>query len=103
MQSYQYNLVSNKEISSFINEVAIDKKITDFYSLSEDYQDKFTALCIRAFGCDVDIVIGSDANNHLVKYLFTADKDEAFELLEKVKESARDHVSHYFDTLLLLS
>lgn len=89
-----------KEIKSFIDDVISESDPKDFYSLDEIDQDKFSALCIRAFGCDVEIILGSDANSHLAKYFLTYDQDEAIDLLAKVKESAREHFSSYFDLLL---
>lgn len=89
-----------KEIKDFISDVITYSNAKDFYSLDELEQDKFSALCIRAFGCDVEIIIGSDANSHLAKYFLTYDRDEAIDLLDKVKESAREQFSGYFNFLL---
>jgi len=89
-----------KEISSFIDEMISYEDAKDFDSLDEIHQDKFVALCIRAFGCDVDIVLGSEGNSLLVKYLLSYDHDEEIEIMKALKESAREQFSWYFDEML---
>jgi len=59
-----------------------------------------TGLCIKALGCDVDIVLSSDGNNALAKLLLTYDRDEEIEVMRELKQSARDQFSNYFDEML---
>lgn len=90
----------NKETRTFIDEMISFEDAKDFDSLDEIHQDEWTALCIKALGCDVDIVLGSDGNSALVKLLLTYDRDEEIEVVKSLKESAREQFSGYFDEML---
>lgn len=90
----------NKEIISFIDDMISYQDAKNFDSLDEIYQDKFTALCIRALDCDTDIVLSNNANRLLVNYLLKHDRDNEIDLLDDIKKSTKDQFSSYFDELI---
>lgn len=89
-----------KEIKSFINDLVESQNAKCFYSLDDIHQDKLVALGIKALDCDIDIVIGSDANKHLATFLLSYDPDEKIELFDAIKDSAREKFSNYFDIMI---
>ncbi len=90
----------SKEITSFIDYLVCDQKARDFDSLDEIHKDKLVGLGIRAFGCDIDIYIGSDVNQYLASYLLSYDNDEKIELLNALKASSHEHFSNYFNLMI---
>jgi len=90
----------NTEIESFIDEMVSYHDAKDFYSLDDNQQDRFVALCIRALGCDVDVVLGEDGNKFLINYLLSNDRDEEIEVMNSLKDSAREQFGHYFNEIL---
>jgi hypothetical protein len=92
--------LNTKEIKSFIQEMISYQDAQNFNSLDETNQDKFVALCIRAFGCDVEIILGQDGNRALVNFLLSYDRDQEIEVMKSLRESAREQFSTYFDEMI---
>ncbi len=89
-----------KEIKRCISDLICFCDAKDFYSLDDIHQDELVALGIKAFGCDIEIIIGSDANHHLAKLLTSHDRDDEIELIKCIKESAREKLGSYFDDMI---
>ena len=89
-----------KEIKRCINDLINFCDATDFYSLDDIHQDELVALGIKAFGCDIEIIIGSDANHYLANLLTSHDRDDEIELIKCIKESAREKLCSYFDYMI---
>ena len=89
-----------KEIKSCIYDLICFCDAKDFYSLDTIHQDQLVALGIAALGGDIDIVIGSSANKQLAKILNSYDRDEEIELINSIKESARDALGIYFERMI---
>ncbi len=89
-----------KEITSFINDLVEYQDAKCFYSIDDIHQDKLVALGIKALDCDIDIVIGHDANKHLAEFLLSSDPDDRIELIHAMKDSAREKFSSYFDIMI---
>ena len=94
--------LENKEIQSFISDMITFQNASDFFCLDEMYQDEFVALCLKALDYDVDIILGRDANKHLVKLLLSYDRDHEIELVKSIKDSAYEQFSFYFNHLISL-
>lgn len=90
----------NDEIKSFIDEMITYENAQDFASIDDTYQDKFVSLCIRALGCDTEIVLSQKANGFLASYLLTDDRDDEIEFMKSFKESTREQFSVYFDQII---
>lgn len=89
-----------KEIKRCIDDLILFCDAKDFYSLDEIHQNELVALGIKAFGCDIDIVIGSEANLYLANLLTSSDRDNEIELIRCIKESAREKLCSYFDYMI---
>lgn len=89
-----------QEILSFIDDMIDTYHPNGFESIYEIHQDKFVALCMKALGNDVDIVLNRDGNKALTKFLISYDKDEEVEVIESLKIAAREKFYSYFDHIL---
>jgi len=88
------------EIKSFIKYLVEDQDAKYFDDLDTIHKDKLVALGIRALGCDIEIVIGSQANQHLCAYLLSYDRDDEIELKNAIQDAAYEKFSSYYDQMI---
>lgn len=94
------NDLRTKEIKTYINDLIYFDSSKDFDSLDEIHKDRLCVLGLKAFGGDIDIVIGSEANHHLTSYLLSSDPDDQIELMHSLKESVHEKFSPYFNKMI---
>lgn len=88
------------EIKSYITNLIRFDDAKDFDSLDSFKKDHLVALGIKAFDGDIDIVLNSDSNKHLTSYLFSYDPCDRIELLNSIRESAREKFGIYFNEMI---
>jgi hypothetical protein len=90
----------NKAILSHIDYLVDDHNAKYFDDLDDIHKDKLVVLGIKALGCDIEIIIGSEANKHLANCLLNYDIDDQIELMRSIREASYEHFSRYFDQII---
>lgn len=90
----------SKAIAFYIKQLVSIENVTDFYSLDDSEQDHLVSLGITALNGDIDIVMSTDANHLLAKYLLSHDHDDEIELSHALKEAAHEKFAGWFDCLI---
>lgn len=88
------------EIKTYIKDLIRFDDAKDFNSLDEFKKDHLVALGMQAFDGDIDIVLNSDSNKNLTNYLFSYDPCDRIELLNSIRESAREKFGVFFNQMI---
>lgn len=90
----------NKEVTSYIKFLIEDHKATCFSDLDSIHKDKLVELYLRSSQCDIELLLGYDANEYLLKALSSSEKEDEINLIKAVKESAYEYVGESYDLLI---
>lgn len=88
------------EIQKIITDLVLEDCVKDYDSVKYIHKKKLTALALHAYGYDVELVLGSDFNKYLSKFLLTNDECEKIEMMNNLIDEAIEKFSYDFDQLI---
>lgn len=90
-----------REIVSFIDDQITFNDTRSSSDLDEREIEHFTGMCIRAFGCDCEIVLTSEIKSRLATILISRpDTENEIDLVDLLRKSACELYTHYLDEMI---
>jgi len=100
MNMLPYAISSSSKIRNYVDDIISLYRPKEFNSLNTHQKDWFSNLCLEAFDYDTEVILSTEANQSVIKYLLSQDKSSEINLQKQLRECLYERFEEYFDLLL---